>query len=153
MEVAIALPVSWKPLVKSKASAVATTIASRMGSVTRSILRHRGHSCSPNCYPIPETCVARHSSPLLPAVAVHSRQGVVGATRPLTLGNDPVDALGLLLMGAPEAHRRGPCRPRAEGECLRHIHDRVGRFADRSAIAIDAIATARSAEQEEERHS
>ena len=42
IEVAIALPVSWKPFVKSNAKAVATTSASRMASVTPSIVTYSG---------------------------------------------------------------------------------------------------------------
>lgn len=42
IEVAIALPVSWKPLVKSNARAVATTTARRRGSVTALLWGLRG---------------------------------------------------------------------------------------------------------------
>src|SRR6478735_8606605 len=49
MEVAIALPVSWKPLVKSKARAVTTTSTSRIVSVTSSMVGARRAPSRPSC--------------------------------------------------------------------------------------------------------
>jgi hypothetical protein len=73
IDAAIALPVSWKPFVKSNAKAVATTVTSNTGSVTSPIV----------AYPKPRKCHRSDQQPSQAEMRYLANLGVAPQGAPL----------------------------------------------------------------------